>query len=64
VSFTTLLQGIAVVLALEGLVYAIAPGFMRRMLASLAETPEARLRLGGLIAAVGGIGFAWLLKLW
>jgi len=64
VSFTALLQGIAVVLALEGLAYAIAPGFMRRMLAGLAETPEARLRLGGLIAAVGGIGLAWLLKLW
>ena len=62
-SFTSLLQGIAVELALEGLAYAIAPGFMRRMLASLAETPEARLRLGGLIAAVGGIGLAWLLKL-
>ena len=62
-SFTTLLQGIAVVLALEGLAYAIAPAFMRRVLASLAETPEARLRLGGLIAAVGGIGLAWLLKL-
>jgi uncharacterized protein YjeT (DUF2065 family) len=51
------------VLALEGLAYAIAPGFMRRMLASLAETPEARLRIGGLVAAVGGIGLAWLLKL-
>jgi uncharacterized protein len=63
VSFAALLQGIAVVLALEGLAYAIAPGFMRRMLASLAETPEARLRVGGLIAAVGGIGLAWLLKL-
>ncbi len=62
-SFTALLQGIAVVLALEGLAYAIAPGFMRRMLGSLAETPEARLRLGGLVAAVGGIGLAWLLKL-
>ena len=62
-SFTSLLQGIAVVLALEGLASDIAPGFMRRMLASLAETPEARLRLGGLIAAAGGIGLAWLLKL-
>ncbi|MFN6266898.1 MAG: DUF2065 domain-containing protein [Alphaproteobacteria bacterium] len=62
-SFTTLVQGIAVVLALEGLAYAIAPGLMRRALASLAETPEARLRLGGLIAAAGGIGLAWLFKL-
>ncbi len=63
-SFTALLQGIAVVLALEGLAYAIAPSFMRRALARLAETPEARLRLGGLIAAAGGIGLAWLFKLW
>ena len=51
-------------LALEGLVYAIAPGFMRRALASLAEAPENRLRIGGLIAAAAGIGLAWLLKLW
>ena len=63
-SFTALLQGIAVVLALEGLAYAIAPSFMRRALARLAETPEARLRLGGLIAAAGGIGLAWFFKLW
>jgi len=64
VSFITLVQGIAVVLALEGLAYAIAPDFMRRALASLAEAPEARLRIGGLIAAAGGIGLAWLLRLW
>jgi len=63
VSFTALLQGVAVVLAIEGLVYAIAPGLMRRALASLAEAPEARLRIGGLIAATLGIGLAWLLKL-
>jgi uncharacterized protein YjeT (DUF2065 family) len=63
VSFTALLQGVAVVLAIEGLVYAIAPGLMRRALASLAEAPEARLRVGGLIAATLGIGLAWLLKL-
>lgn len=62
-SFTALLQGVAVVLAIEGLVYAIAPGLMRRALASLAEAPEARLRIGGLIAATLGIGLAWLLKL-
>ena len=62
-SFTALLQGGAVVLAIEGLVYAIAPGLMRRALASLAEAPEARLRVGGLIAATLGIGLAWLLKL-
>ncbi len=57
-----LLQGVAVVLALEGLLYAVAPGAMRRALRSLAEAPEQRLRIGGLVAAMLGIGLAWLLK--
>ena len=56
-------RGLAVVVSLEGWACAICIGFMRRALASLAEAPESRLRLGGLIAAAGGIGLAWLLKL-
>lgn len=59
---TELLQGVAVVLALEGILYALAPGAMRRALARLAEAPENRLRVGGLVAAVLGVGLAWLLK--
>ncbi len=61
-TFVSLLQGVAVVLALEGLLYAVAPGAMRRALRSLAEAPEQRLRIGGLVAAMLGIGLAWLLK--
>ena len=61
-TFVSLLQGVAVVLALEGLLYAVAPGAMRRALQSLAEAPEQRLRIGGLVAAMLGIGLAWLLK--
>ena len=61
-SFTALLQGVAVVLALEGLAYAIAPEFMRRALVTMEQAPESRLRIGGLIAATLGIGLAWLLK--
>ena len=55
------LAGAAVVLAVEGLFYAVAPGAMRRMIAALAALPEERLRLGGLVAAGLGIGTAWLL---
>lgn len=58
---TDLLQGVAVVLALEGMLYAVAPAAMRRALRRLAEAPEARLRAGGLAAAVIGVGVAWLL---
>lgn len=56
-----LLAGLAVAVAIEGLVYALFPVFMRRVLATLALAPEERLRMGGLIAACLGVGIAWLL---
>jgi uncharacterized protein YjeT (DUF2065 family) len=55
------LAGVAVVLAVEGLLYAVAPGFMRNAVAAVANLPDARLRAGGLVAAALGIGFAWLM---
>lgn len=57
-----LLQGVAVVLALEGLAYAIAPAAMRRALVALASTPDQGLRMGGLVVAVVGVGLAWVLQ--
>ena len=59
--FTHVLAGIAVVLVVEGLLYAIAPTTMRRLVAALAAQPEAKLRNGGLGAAVIGMAIAWLL---
>jgi uncharacterized protein YjeT (DUF2065 family) len=55
------LAGVAVVLAVEGLLYAVAPAAMRRAVAALASQPEARLRNAGLVAAALGIALAWLL---
>lgn len=60
-SLWQVLAGIAVVLAVEGLLYALAPGAMRRAVAALAEMPEARLRIGGLATAAIGIAIAWVL---
>ena len=60
-SFWQVLAGIGVVLAVEGLLYAIAPAAMRRAVAALAQQPEARLRAGGLVAAVLGVALAWVL---
>lgn len=57
-----LFQGVAVVLALEGMVYALAPGVMRRALARMAEAPEAALRIGGLCAACLGVAIAWAVQ--
>lgn len=61
-TFTGLLQGVAVVLALEGIAYALAPEAMRRGLVMLIQASEQRLRIGGLIAAVLGVGIAWMLN--
>jgi uncharacterized protein YjeT (DUF2065 family) len=55
------LAGVGVVLAVEGLLYAVAPAAMRRAVASLASQPEARLRAGGLAAALIGVVLAWVL---
>jgi uncharacterized protein YjeT (DUF2065 family) len=62
VTFTGLLQGVAVVLALEGIAYALAPEAMRRGLVVLIQASEQRLRIGGLVAAVLGVAIAWLLN--
>ncbi|MFC0407492.1 DUF2065 domain-containing protein [Roseomonas elaeocarpi] len=56
-----LLAGVAVVLAIEGLLYALAPSVMRRALLTMAATPEGRLRWGGVVAAAAGILLATLL---
>ena len=61
-TFTGLLQGVAVVLALEGIAYALAPEAMRRGLVVLIQASEQRLRIGGLVAAVLGVAIAWLLN--
>jgi len=34
---------------------------MRRMLESLRDMPDSRMRLGGLCATVLGVGLAWLI---
>ncbi len=60
-SAAQLLAGILVVLALEGLCYAMFPGAMRRAISSIAAQPDERLRAGGVVAAALGIGLAWLL---
>jgi uncharacterized protein YjeT (DUF2065 family) len=55
------MAGVAVVLAVEGLLYAVAPAAMRRAIGQLATLPEGRLRVGGLAAAALGIALAWVL---
>jgi len=57
-----LLTAVALVLVIEGGLYALFPGGMRRMMAQMQEIPESRLRAMGLIGAMLGVVGVWLLR--
>ena len=56
------LTAVALVRVIEGGLYALFPGGMRRMMAQMQEIPDARLRAMGLIGAVIGVVGVWLLR--
>jgi uncharacterized protein YjeT (DUF2065 family) len=56
-----LLAGVAVVMALEGLLYAAFPDVMRRALAGISTVAPERLRVVGLAVAVAGLAVATFL---
>jgi uncharacterized protein YjeT (DUF2065 family) len=57
-----LLTALALVLVIEGGLYALFPEGMRRMMAQMQEVPDSRLRLMGLIGAALGVVGVWLLR--
>lgn len=57
-----LATGFALFLVIEGLVYALAPSFLKRMAAELPKVPEPRLRLAGLMAVAAGVLLVWLIR--
>lgn len=59
---TDLLAALGLAIAIEGLLYAAFPDGMKRMMATMLQTPGAQLRIAGLIAALVGVGVVWLAK--
>ncbi len=57
-----LVVALALVLCIEGALYALAPGLVRRMAAELPGIPDTTLRLGGLVAAIIGVIIVWLVR--
>ena len=55
-----ILTGIALVLVIEGLVYALAPSLMERMLEALREMPLEARRSLGLLTLITGVVLLWL----
>jgi len=54
-----LVVALGLVAALEGALYAAAPGYMKGVLARAAELDDSTLRWGGLVALVLGVAVVW-----
>ncbi len=57
-----LLTALALVLVIEGVIYALFPDAMKRMMSRLMDTPAGALRAAGLASAVIGVFLVWLLR--
>ena len=60
--FTDLVVALGLMLALEGALYAAAPGFMKQVLSQAAEASDNTLRWGGLAALALGVGVVWVMR--
>jgi uncharacterized protein YjeT (DUF2065 family) len=57
-----LLTALALILVIEGALYGLFPDTMRRAMSLAMEMPPQTLRTVGMVAAVAGLGFLWLLR--
>jgi len=57
-----LFTGLALVLVIEGSLYALFPNFMRELSLKVREISPATLRTAGLVAAVAGVALVWLVR--
>ena len=55
----TALWALGLVLVIEGLVYALAPGLVERLLQALQAMPLEQRRLVGLLALATGVALLW-----
>jgi uncharacterized protein YjeT (DUF2065 family) len=53
---------IGLVLVIEGLLFAAFPAVAKRVAATALETPEASLRVAGLVSAMVGLVLIWLMR--
>ena len=57
-----IVQAMGLVFVLEGLIYAVAPFAMKRMMADLPKLSDNQLRIVGVAALALGVGIVWLAK--
>ena len=57
-----LFVALGLVLVIEGLTFAAFPAAAKRAMTLLLETPEASLRVVGLVSAIVGVVVIWVLR--
>ena len=57
-----LVVAIGLVLALEGSLYALFPGALKKLAMRAIELPADRLRIGGLASVALGVALVWLVR--
>ncbi|PZQ84396.1 MAG: DUF2065 domain-containing protein [Ancylobacter novellus] len=57
-----LIVALGLVLAIEGLMLAAAPGAVRRAAETLQQLPDPPLRIAGIVGAVIGVIIVWVIR--
>lgn len=64
-SFTGyILTAFALVFVIEGLLYALFPDAIKKLMAMAITMPVSQLRMTGVVMAATGFGFVWLIDIW
>ena len=61
-NWTDLLSAIALLMVIEGLLPFANPRGSRRTMAMLAQMPDEKLRLAGLVSIVAGLVLLWVVR--
>jgi uncharacterized protein len=61
-NWTDLLSAVALLMVLEGLLPFANPGGLRRTMAVLAQMPDEKLRVAGLVSIIAGLVLLWFVR--
>ena len=57
-----LLMALGLVFVIEGLLYALVPGHLKRMMDSMRSLSDDQFRIGGVVAIASGVMIVWLVR--
>ena len=60
--WSDLVTALGLVLVIEGLLLALFPDGLKRMIAEIMGKPSESLRVGGVVSAAIGVGVIWLVR--